>query len=237
MAEPTISMPGLGPMGDDPLDGAAEFPEGSKIESVEEKPEDMLAFKTKLHGNILARLIDLRDLGKEAIEDHADDWQRIDEHMGMKVDLTRNAIKGDGTVQSDKKEMPFERAFVVPVSFAVEKVLQTQIVSVFTGRDPITQFDGAGPEDVAGAKLMEAVAGYDLRRMRANLVVGSATQSALRYGLAPVHSFWNEDMGWIMKPLIEGPMAQVISQMFPELSRPVRQWGLKRSHVTWEQRP
>jgi hypothetical protein len=221
-------------MGDDPFDGAAEFPDDASIESIEEKPEDMLAFKTKLHGNILARLIDLRDLGKEAIEDHADDWQRIDEHMGMKVDITRQAIKGDGSVQPDKKEMPFERAFVVPVSFAVEKVLSTQIVSIFTGRDPITQFDGAGPEDVAGAKLMEAAAGYDLRRMRANLVIGSVTQSALRYGLAPVHSFWNEDMGWIMKPLLEGPMAQVISQMFPELARPVRQWGLKRAHVTWE---
>jgi hypothetical protein len=218
-------------MGDD---GAAEFPEGAGIESVEEKPEDLLAFKSKLHGTVLARLMDLRDLGEEAVEEHADDWQRIDEHMGMKVDLTRQAIKGDGSVQTDKKEMPFERAFVVPVSFAVEKVLQTQIVSVFTGRDPITQFDGAGPEDVAGAKLMEAVAGYDLRRMRANLVVASATQSALRYGVSPVHSYWNEEMGWVMKPLVEGPMAEIISQMFPELARPVRQWGLKRAHVTWE---
>jgi len=222
-------------MGSDPLDGAAEFPDdGAGIESIEEKPEDLLAFKSKLHGTTLARLMDLRDLGEEAIKDHADDWQRIDEHMGIKVDLTRQAIKGDGSVQTDKKEMPFERAFVVPVSFAVEKVLSTQIVSVFTGRDPMTQFDGTGPEDVAGAKLMEAVAGYDLQRTRANLVIQSATQSALRYGLAPVHSYWNEDMGWVMKPLVEGPMAQMISAMYPDLARPVRQWGLKRAHVQWE---
>jgi hypothetical protein len=98
----------------------------------------------------------------------------------------------------------------------------------------MTQFDGAGPEDVAGAKLMEAVAGYDLQRTRANLVIHSATQSALRYGVAPVHSYWNEDMGWVMKPLIEGPMAQIIGQIYPDLARPVRQWGLKRAHVQWD---
>ena len=235
--EPQISMPAVGPdnmMDDDPMEGAAEFPDDSEFESVEETPDQMLEYSRPLHSEVLARLIDLRDLGEQAIKDHADDWQRIDEHMGMRVDLTRSSIKGDGGVDTDKKEMPFEKSFVVPVSFAVEKVLTTQTVSVFAGRDPMTQFDGAGPEDVAGAKLMEATAAYDLARMRANLVVHSATQSAYRYGIAPVHEFWNEDMGWIMKPLISGPMAEMASMMYPELSRPVRQWGLKRAHVKWE---
>jgi hypothetical protein len=206
-----------------------------RIDSVPEKPiHERLRYKTKLHKEVIARLMSLRDLGREVIQNKADDWNRIDEHMQVHIDLTRDAIKGDGQIKTTEKEIPFERSLVVPVSFAVEKTLMTQGLSVINSRDPMVQFDGAGPEDVAGAKLLEAVGAYDLRRMRAPLVVSSAFQSALRYGIAPVHSFWNEDMGWVMKPLVEGPMAEVLGAQYPELTRPMRQWGLRSAHVQWD---
>jgi hypothetical protein len=222
---PDIPTPG----GPDDMGGGE-----ARITSAPERPiHERLKYKTVLHKKTIARLTSLRDLGREVIQNKVDDWNRADEHNQVHIDLTRSALKGDGTVKTTEKEIPFERSLVVPVSFAVEKTLLTQGMSLFSARDPMVQFDGAGPEDVAGAKLLETVGAYDLRRMRAPLVVGSAFQSALRYGIAPVHSFWNEDMGWTMKPLVEGPMAEILGAQYPELTRPIRQWGLRSAHVDW----
>lgn len=214
-----------------PDDGSLELSDDAAI-SVEEKPtSELLRYKSKLHGKVLARLMSLRDSAETPIKNMHDKWNRVDEHAGMYVDITRSAIKGDGTIKTGEKEIPFERSFVVPVYFAVERVILTQLTSIFQARDPAFQYDGHGPEDVNGAKLMEARVGYDLRMGRINLQLYQAFQNALRYGISPVHTYLYEDFGWTMKPLISGPAAAIVGPMYPDLMRPVRQWGLRKSYV------
>jgi hypothetical protein len=213
------------------MDGAAEFEAGSKIESNEGPISERLNFKSPLHREILGKLIRIRDAAAEPIEDMHEEWNRVDEHMGLHVDLRRSKIKGDGTVDPEKLDIPFEQALVVPVSFSVEKVIQSQANSVIGGRDPRFQYDGAGPEDVAGAKLMEVAVGYDLRKGNFNQVSSQAIQNSLRYGISPVHVYWYEDFGYMMKPLMQGPLAKAVGQMYPALVRPVRQYGLRCAHV------
>jgi hypothetical protein len=213
------------------MDGAAEFPEGSKIEGVSKKPHELLAYKAPLHKKILEKLTTIRDAAAKPIENMHEEWNRVDEHMGLHVDLSRSSVKGDGSVDTSKKEIPFEKSLVVPVSFSVEKVIQSQLSSIFNARDPQFQYDGAAPEDVAGAKLLETTVAYDLRQTNFSQVSSQAIQNSLRYGLAPVHLYWYEDFGYMQKPLIEGPLAKAVSSIYPDLLRPVRQWGLRSAHV------
>jgi hypothetical protein len=213
------------------MEGAAEFPDGASVEVQEIPIEQKLKYKSKEHNKLLARLTSLRDLAEQPIKNQHDEWNRVDEHAGMYVDITRSAIRGDGSVKTSEKEIPFERSFVVPVYFAVESVMMAQIMSVYQARDPMFQYDGHSGEDVAGAKLIEATAAYDNRVNKLNLQLYQLFKNALRYNVAPVHSFWNEDFGWTMQPIIQGPMAPLVGAMFPDLMRPVRQWGLRSSFV------
>jgi len=227
-------MPGMIPGAPDlpdPMDGAAEFPDGSEIEVTEAPLSKRLEYTSTLNKEIIAKLIRIRDAAAEPIEDMHEEWNRVDEHMGLHVDLSRSSIKGDGTIDPKRKEIPFEKSLVVPVSFSVEKVIQSQLGSIFSGRDPMFQYDGNGPEDVAGAKLMEVAVAYDLRKGNFPQVASQAIQNGLRYGISPVHLHWYEDFGYMQKPMIQGPMAQVIGQSMPDLLRPVRQWGLRSAHV------
>jgi hypothetical protein len=193
------------------MDGAAQFPDGAKIESVQRKPHELLAYKAPLHKEIIGKLIKIRDAAAKPIENMHEEWNRVDEHM-----------KGDGSLDPNKKEIPFEKSLVVPVAFSVEKVIQSQLTSIFNARDPQFQYDGTGPEDVAGAKLLEVSVAYDLRQSNFPQVSGQAIQNALRYGLAPIHLYWYEDFGYMQKPLIEGPMREAVASFLPDLLRPVR---------------
>jgi hypothetical protein len=215
----------------DPMDGAAEFPDDTEIVSNEGPLSERLNYTSPLHKELIAKLIQIRDVAAEPIEDMHEEWNRVDEHMGLHVDLRRSSVKGDGTLDTTRKEIPFEKSLVVPVSFSVEKVIQAQLNSIFTGRDPQFQYDGGGPEDVAGAKLMEVTVGYDLRKSNFGQVSSQAIQNSLRYGLGPVHLYWYEDFGYMQKPMVQGPMAEVLGATMPDLIRPMRQWGLRCAHV------
>jgi hypothetical protein len=213
------------------MDGAAEFPDDAKIVDNEAPLHERLKHKSTFHNELLGRLMDIRDEAAKPVENMHDDWNRVDEHMGLHVDLSRSSIKGDGTSDPDRKEIPFEKALVVPVTFAVEKTIQAQLTSIFNARDPMFQYDGHEPGDVQGAKLIEAVVANHLRRGSADMTAYQSIQNALRYGNAPVHTHWYEEYGYMMKPIVQGPMAELIGQKFPELVRPIRQWGRRQQYV------
>ena len=215
----------------DPMEGAAEFPEGSEISSSEAPLSDRLKYGSPLHKELLGKLIRFRDKAEEPIKAMHESWNLVDEHMGLHVDLTRSSIKGDGSLNTREYEIPFEKALVVPVSFSVEKVIQAQLGSIFAGRDPQFQYGGNGPEDEGGAKLMEVAVAYDLRKGNFAQTSSQSIQNALRYGLAPVHSYWSEEWGYMQKPMVQGPMAAALGKILPDLVRPIRQWGKRCSHV------
>jgi hypothetical protein len=199
------------------MEGAAEFPDDAKIEAMDDAPlSERLKYGSAFHNEVLAKLMDMRDAAAEPVEAFHENWNLVDEHMGLHVDLTRSSIKGDGSVDPNKKEIPFEKSLVVPVSFAVEKTLMAQLTSIFSARDPRFQYDGAGPEDVNGAKLMEAVVSNHLRQGGTNMVV------------------YQSIYGWMMKPIVSGPMAEMVGMQFPELVRPIRQYGRRSQYVRHE---
>lgn len=181
---------------------------------------------TSLHAKTLSRLMARRKLSERAISRHYDAWGRTDDHCRLHIDLTRKAKNADGT-QGDKREMPWARSVVVPMSYAILQVIMTQQMGIFTGRDPIIEIQGVGPDDVRAAQLMNAVIEYDQVQTNYPVHLYSAIQDAFKYGMGGLHDCWEDENGYKTvraKPAI----AKVLSMLGLRTSR--RKWDKLRSY-------
>lgn len=189
----------------------------------------------ELHQNIVSRLESRRVLSERHIQNRYDAWNQVDEHCRLYVDLSRQAKKGDRTTDSTKKEMPFQRSIVMPMSVAILQVRLVELMGIFLANDPIIQIEGTGPEDVRPAKIMTAVLDYDLRQMKYVLQLYSLLQDAEKYGLAAAYDTWDEQPGWIYQKIASnvspGVRAILTAQGVPDVER---QWGMVKEHNRWE---
>lgn len=123
-------------------------------------------------------------------------WNSVDEHCRLFIDLSKKAKNADGTTDAQKREIPWARAIVVPMSYAVLQVYLTQLMGIFTHRDPPLEIQGIGPEDVRSAKLMNAVISWDQTQTNYPLELYTSIQDAMKYGMGGVHDCWEEEWGW-----------------------------------------
>src|SRR5262245_15422231 len=217
--------------------GQGQGPTGAGSVGDTQPLEARLRYGTALHSKVLARLNSRRDLAERHIGKRYDNWDEVDEHCRLYVDLSRNAKRGDGSRDTTKKEMPFERSIVVPMSLSILTVRLTQLLAIFGARDPMIQLEGRGPEDIRPAKLMEALLGYDLQQMASFAVMYALCQDAEKYGLGIVHDCWEVEEGWRMQP--PPAMPPVIAQMMGAMGlggllRPKQVWGTLREYNLWE---
>lgn len=149
-----------------------------------------------LHQKIISRLLARRRLSERAMNRRYDSWNQVDENCRLFIDLGRKAKKADGTTDAQKKEIPWARSIVVPMSYAILQVYLTQLVGIFTRRDPPLEIQGVGSEDVRPAKIMNAVISYDQVQTNYILELYTAMQDALKYGLGGFHDCWDEKFGY-----------------------------------------
>jgi hypothetical protein len=85
-------------------------------------------------------------------------------------------------------------SIVVPHSFAVLETILTYLVMAFF-QDPILQYDGAGPEDMVGAKLLELCVDSQMRRSQGALTLHTMFRDSIAYGIGPVVAGWKRSWG------------------------------------------
>ena len=196
-----------------------------------------LEYGTPLHQQILSRLVQRRQLSERHISARYEDWSRVDEHIQQYINLSRRARRPDKTELPNKREMPFDRAIVIPASYATLMVRLTTLMSIFLARSPIVQVKGRGPEDVAASKIMEGIMAYDLERMRVELVLYAAMQDAEKYGIGVIQDSWDVEPGWKVEatPNIPGIPDQIQAALRKELGIPEvnRRWGTVSEGNIW----
>ena len=201
-----------------------------RVSIIEEPLEKRLAYasgQTSLHAKILSRLIARRRLSERSMSNRYDAWNRVDENCRLFIDLSRSAKKGDGTTDTTKKEIPWARSIVVPMSYAILQVYNTQLMGIYTRRNPPIEIQGVGPEDIRPAKLMNAVIAYDQVQTNYILELYTAIQDALKYGMGGFHDCWEEEYGWVTKR-----KPPIISQIFKMLgiSATSTEWDVRRQY-------
>ncbi len=188
-----------------------------------------------LHQKILGRLIARYNLSQRHMSARYDDWDRVDEHLRMFIDLSRSARRSDKTVDQTKLEMPFDRAIVVPFSYAIHEVRKTQLFGLFAYREPFFEAMGRKPEDIRGAQVMEAALAYDMEQCQGLRAIYAFINDTEKYGLGILHDTWEPEYGWIdaMPPPPENPMVARAQQILQSIGvvpppQPVRTWGCTR---------
>lgn len=210
-----------------------------RVVEVDRPIKERLAYKTKFHDEILGRLISRREMGERFMASKSEYWDAVDNHLRGRIDLTAGARYGDGTYSTTKKEMPFRRSVVVPISLAVLEVRRSQQLSLHLLREPPWPIEGVGPEDILPAKIMEAAIGYDLRMSDYDMVINQLIMDDERYNCGVVYDSWERNFGWKVIPpkgtlLVKQLMAQglgeqeiaMVKQMFPAMFSPTQEWGL-----------
>ncbi len=180
---------------------------------------------TSLHQKLISRLIARRRLSERAMSRRYDEWNRVDENCRLFIDLTRQARNGDKSQDSTKKEIPWARSIVVPMSYAILQVYLTQLMGIFTRRDPPIEIVGNGPEDVRPSRLMNAVLAYDQVQTNYTLELYTFLQDSLKYGMGGETDSWHEELGWKTKR--PKPATAKILSLFG-LPTSSRKWGVLR---------
>jgi hypothetical protein len=216
-------------------DGSAEFPDQASI-TAPEMDRGTLEFQLKpdqpLHGKILQRLNSRRQLSERHVVGRFDDYDRADEKRRLYMDLSRMARKGDRTLSDTKKENPFERSIVMPISYAIHETRKSEMASQFFFRSPFTQLDGRGLEDVKAAKIAEVKLEYDYEQMDGPLAVYSIIQDSDAYGVSYVYDHWDEEYGWqTQQP--DQMQVQLATVMGLPPPQPTMEWGVLKQFTRW----
>lgn len=221
-------------------DGSLEVRDEATLEVPKPPIEKLLDPQGELHGKLLGQIMSRVNASARYMTGRKDDWNRVDERLRLFASLSRKARYADKSQDTTKKEMPFPRAIVMPMSLAIAQVRQAQFLSLFLSKNPMLEIDGRSPDDVAQAKLMEAMIAYDADQMGMPLVFNGLLADADKYGLGVVYDVWEVERGTKRKPpmieAIPGPFQGIAAKLFPKLLEPqvdrnvpVREYNLWRN--------
>ncbi len=147
-----------------------------------------------LHVKVLGEIMRRAEDSFNVMSDRHDTWAQIDQVMRAYIPLSEYETKlkkGRGGNEGGESMNPLTRpvSIMVPYSFAVRDTLLTYLDETFLVDRPL-QYDGQGPEDIIGAKLLELVVDQQVRRQKAALIMRTAFSDGLTYGLGPSTFDW-----------------------------------------------
>lgn len=107
--------------------------------------------------------------------------------------LYRAYVDPDEKDAEGKQKYPWAKSVVIPVTYATVQTALSFDMAAFTQRQPVVALDGAGPEDVRAAKVMEQALHYEWRMKRMILELYTWLLDRRRYGVGILWNAWGED--------------------------------------------
>jgi hypothetical protein len=152
-------------------------------------PEEMdLRPGRPFHDDIVSKLFILIRDSYDAMKRRHPTWQSIDEVMTAYIPLSEYEKK----LKKNDRTRPV--SIVVPNSYAeLETVLSYNTRAFLNG--PVFRYEGVGPEDTVGAKLMELVIGQQVDKYKAQLGIHTGFRDGFCYGIGASAIVWHERWG------------------------------------------
>lgn len=154
-----------------------EYPEGLDL-----KPG------SKLHERIRSRVMQRAQASHDAMAPRHRTWNKIDEMLTAYIPLS-GAEK-----RVKEKDVTKPVSIIVPYSYANLETILAYQTKAFLG-SPIYQYEGVGPEDIIGAKLLEIVVNQQARRYKHGLALHTGFRDGLAYGLHASYVPWHTKNG------------------------------------------
>lgn len=146
-----------------------------------------------LHDRIVARVLERAQDSYDVMSKRYPTWNSMDEVLTAYIPLSdyEKALK--------KQDRNKPVSIVVPHSYAALETILAYCTKAFL-TNQIFQYEGVGPEDSIGAKLLELVVAQQVHRFKAALDMHTGFRDGLSYGFHVSSVGWEER--WGMKPII-----------------------------------
>ena len=119
-------------------------------------------------------------------------WNNVDTMLTGYIELDT----GEKLLKQEDARKPI--SIVVPYSYATLETILTYLVAAFM-REHLFQYEGTGPEDVKGAKLLELVIDYQVNKFKTLLPLYVALRDGLVYGFGAVAVKWTKKEGYVRR--------------------------------------
>lgn len=135
------------------------------------------------------------------------EWREIDKVLRVYVppERNRNKKKSDDDDASPR--------IIMPETYATLETLQTYMTAAFM-QDPVFNYEGQGPEDVLGAKLMTKVIDHQVKRNAIGLNLHTMFRDNFAYGIGPVSPIWHREFGQKTERRDFGMMDDILGMIF-----------------------
>ena len=152
-------------------------------------PDDVnLKPGSKIHERIITRVMNRARASKDAMSSRHSTWNKIDEM------LTAYIPTSDAEKKVKDKDSTKPISIIVPYSYAnLETILAYQTKAFLAS--PIYQYEGVGPEDIIGAKLLEIVVNQQARHYKHMLSLHTGFRDGLAYGIHASYVPWDTKHG------------------------------------------
>jgi len=143
---------------------------------------------SKLHEKVKTEVLNRARAAKSVMEKRHPSWNAIDDMLNVYIEPTvyEKALK---------EKLPNKPiSIVVPYSFATLETILTYLTMAFF-QDPMFQYDGRGPEDLVGAKLLELTIDQQIKRSQGALAIHTMFRDGIAYGIGPVAVGWKKEYG------------------------------------------
>ena len=148
------------------------YPEGMNLKPGEE-----------LHQRLLSRLLRYGWEAAKVQSSRRPAWDEINKTLTAYISLS------DKEMLLKKKDQRKPVSIVFPYSYAILETLVSYLVAAFFP-NPMFRYEGASPEDVAGAILMEKVIDLQCARNKVALNLHTMFRDACAYGFGAVAPYW-----------------------------------------------
>jgi len=208
-------------------------PEEIEITAAEDRPlSERLDVNNPdgIHDTLLAELVDIIRDSDRHVRQRYDDWDEVDKHTRLYIDLSAPATRGDKSKDTSRKEMPFAGQVAVPMIY---HILQTRTVynhSLLTGTDPFAHLESVSSEGFRKSRLMEARLNKDVRDSKVDIQVYQALYDVERYGICMWKMGWRESYEIVPAWKVYGPEELFMKGINPD--EPIEQ--VKTQSNRWE---
>jgi len=165
-------------------DQSVDYGRGSKDDYGYEYPNNLdLKPGSALHQLILGKLTHYARDSAAIIKNRHSAWKEIDSKLQAYIPISGK----EREVLKDDPRKPV--SIVFPYTYAIMETLIAYLVAAFTP-EPVFRYEGVGPEDVAGATLMEKVINLHCQKTKVVLNLHTLFRDISAYGLGAATPQW-----------------------------------------------
>uniref|UniRef100_A0A6M3JCN8 Uncharacterized protein n=2 Tax=viral metagenome TaxID=1070528 RepID=A0A6M3JCN8_9ZZZZ len=142
---------------------------------------------SELHELIKNRVLERARASANIISSRFSAWNDIDHKMTAYIDLTQK----EEDLKSDDKRKPV--SIVFPYSYAIMETVLSYLITAFL-QEPVFRYEGASPEDILGAMLLELVVLSQCNKGKIGLPLHTNFRDAICYGMGVAAPMWKVRM-------------------------------------------